>query len=374
MKRKRNLILFFTLGISLEKWNKVGMIEREIAPYNIMADKFNKIYFFTYGDKKDLKYKKLLKDNIEIIYNRYNINKYLYSILMPFLNIRLILSSATLKSNQIIGAWSALISKILKPSNKLILRAGYTPSLLEKGINGKSLKYRFFMLLEFILYNLCDKAIVTSYESLEYVIIKYKININNIVKIPNYIDTDIFRPIKRKKNGRILFIGRITKIKNLKNLIKALEGTHIGLDIIGEGDSDFKSELIALIQKLQVDIRLIGSIHNHTLPWYINKYSIFILPSLREGMPKTLLEAMACGIPCIGTDVPGINEVITEGYNGLLSSSCKSKDLYNTINRLIYNKKLKKKLSNNARYTILNFYSLKRLIGKEIDLHENLYN
>ena len=59
-----NLGLFLTHGMSLRAWDDVGILSREIEPYNILADYFNKIYIFTYGDKKELDYQHHLASNI----------------------------------------------------------------------------------------------------------------------------------------------------------------------------------------------------------------------------------------------------------------------------------------------------------------------
>jgi hypothetical protein len=132
----KNMGLFFTKGMSLAEWDRIGMLEREIAPYNLLADYFEKVFFFTYGGKKELRYKKHLKSNIKIIYNKYNMNNYLYSLLMPFLHEKIIKRCHILKTNQMVGAWTALIAKIINRKAKFVLRTGYTASLLENNMSG----------------------------------------------------------------------------------------------------------------------------------------------------------------------------------------------------------------------------------------------
>jgi len=60
----KTLALFFTAGISLKTWHDIEMIDREVAIYNELSKYFKHIYFFTYGDKEDLKFKSYLADNI----------------------------------------------------------------------------------------------------------------------------------------------------------------------------------------------------------------------------------------------------------------------------------------------------------------------
>lgn len=363
-----NLCLFFTLGLSMKEWDKNGSLRREIALYNKFSSSFKKIYFFTYGGEEELKYKNLLNDNIEIVTNKYNLNKYLYSFLMPFIHLDIILGSMIFKTNQIIGSWSALISKILSPKSFFILRSGYTPSLLEK-VNGNTKKYKIFRLLEKVMYKVCDFSIVTSNESLQYA--RSYIKKENIHLIHNYVDTEIFKPIETKKNGRILFVGRIDKIKNLKNLILSLDRTCIGLDIVGEGNKEYKNYLKNLVNERNIDVRFLGTKNSMELPKIINSYELFILPSIREGMPKVLIEAMACGVPCIGTNVPGIREVIFDNINGILCGTS-SKEIHNAIIKTIDDKSKKCTLGKNAKNTIDMFYSLDIIKDIEISLYNVL--
>jgi glycosyltransferase involved in cell wall biosynthesis len=76
-----------------------------------------------------------------------------------------------------------------------------------------------------------------------------------------------------------------------------------------------------------------GVVPNSELPAVLNRYRWYILPSLHEGMPKTLLEAMACGLVCIGTDVDGINQIIEDGVNGYLAEGTQADALVEVIKR-----------------------------------------
>src|SRR3546814_18364330 len=80
----------------------------------------------------------------------------------------------------------------------------------------------------------------------------------------------------------------------------------------------------------------------------INAGRIFVLPSSYEGHPKTLLEAMACGAAVIGTDVPGIREVIEDGRTGLLCAPTAAA-LRDAIERLLSDEPLRRRLGGHAR-------------------------
>ena len=153
---------------------------------------------------------------------------------------------------------------------------------------------------------------------------------NKITVVPNYIDITKFHPIVSKKYAdRLIFVGRLNKQKNLFGLIDAVSKANVVLDIFGDGELKEKLKLYAI--KNGVTVNFMGIVPNSELPQTLNHYRYFIIPSFYEGMPKALLEAMACGLVCIGTDVLGINEVIDDNINGFLSKGIDAMSIYDSI-------------------------------------------
>jgi glycosyltransferase involved in cell wall biosynthesis len=132
-----------------------------------------------------------------------------------------------------------------------------------------------------------------------------------------------------------------------------------------------KEKLENFAEEKKVAVNFLGTISNSSLPEILNRYEIFILPSLYEGMPKTLLEAMSCGLACIATNVPGSHEVVGNNYSGLLSETS-PESLRKNIQELKNNRELQKKLGENARRFILENFSLSTQINKEINIYEKL--
>ena len=122
--KNKKLALFFTKGISLEIWEKVGNLDREIKLYQKLASYFNEIYFFTYGDKEESKYQKLFPENIKIFSKKWNLSSSFYSLLLPLFYREKIKEVDILKTNQMPGSWSAVIAKWLY-KKKLVVRCGY---------------------------------------------------------------------------------------------------------------------------------------------------------------------------------------------------------------------------------------------------------
>lgn len=368
--KDKGLALFFTAGVSLQTWHNIGMLDREVALYNELSKYFGRIYLFTYGGDGDLEFRSYLADNIAIIPKKYPSNGFLYSFLIPFIH-RLILKEVhILKTNQMWGSWSAILAKLIH-RKKLVVRAGYMLSINFAHRNPKSRKKWTRKWVERIAYKFANGIITTSQTNYEYVEKKYH-PLGIHVLIPNYVETDVFKPMEvSKQKGSICFIGRLSKEKNLFALLEALKGLPYSLSIIGSGEQ--AAQLREFARKNQVKESFLGNIPNHELPNILNQHELFILPSLWEGMPKTLLEAMSCGLPVIGTKIDGIREVIKDGWNGILCNT-DSDSMREAIMSLIENEELKKRLGLNARKTIEERFSLRKLAEEELKLHVKLFS
>jgi len=126
-----------------------------------------------------------------------------------------------------------------------------------------------------------------------------------------------------------------------------------------------------LRKNLPDNVEIIERVANEKLPEEINKSKLFILPSNFEGCPKALLEAMSCQIPVIATNVPGIKEIIKHKENGYL---CKpsAESIGRAIREVLADQELQKKISFNARKTILTEFSLEKLLDKEIKIYDQI--
>ncbi len=368
------LTLFFTRSVSLETWVASGLFMREKLLYekHLKDGVLNKVYWLTYGSNdtqiaKDLKRESLLHKDIEVlsmpsVFKIPLLGSYLYSIILPIIHREEIKRSNILKTNQMDGSWSAVLAKLLykKP---LIVRTGYTLSLFAKRQGGVIFKRAFICLVEKLAYRFANTTIVTSKQDAEYIYERHGVTTKIL---PNYIDTNrFFDKGQSRYENKLVFVGRLNKQKNLFNLIEAVHNTNLSLDIYGEGE--LEEELKKFAIKNGANVHFKGTVANNDLPDVLNKYKYFVLPSLYEGMPKTLLEAMSCGCVCIGTDVCGINEVIEDGTNGYLSTGTSIMDLQKAI-ELALQSKAAALISIKAVKTIYDKYSLYKLAKNEQEL------
>ena len=99
---------------------------------------------------------------------------------------------------------------------------------------------------------------------------------------------------------------------------------------------------------------------------------VVCLPSYREGFPKALMEAAACGKPIVTTDVPGCREVVCDGDNGLLVPVRDSQALSNALLRLIENAELRTQMGKRGREIALAEFSSEHIIGQTLDIYREL--
>lgn len=364
-----NFVLFFTRGNSLKTWDEVGMFDREVALYKRLQEKGYTISFVTYGGPSELHYKDRIP-GINILCNKWHLPTFLYQRLIPYLHGSLLCHADLIKTNQTNGAEVAL-SAAKKWKKPLIARCGFMWSLnIGRKMGNQSSKALHARNIEERVFRAAQKIIVTTPMMAGIIAERIPESIHKICVIPNYVETDRFSPLVNiEKEYDVIFVGRITSEKNIKSLLDAMDSLEIRLALIGEGSlkKSYQKEYSSLGNR----IAWVGRVPNRDLPFYLNKARIFILPSLYEGHPKVLLEAMSCGLPVIGANSPGIREVIEHGENGWLCGT-DSKSIKNAINYLLSNPVLCEKIGENARKFSVEHVSLDKVIEMEMGVYRSV--
>ena len=107
-------------------------------------------------------------------------------------------------------------------------------------------------------------------------------------------------------------------------------------------------------------------------PDLLNALDIFVLPSLSEGLPMSLLEAMACGLPVVATRVGGIPEVVIDGQTGLLVPSQNAQALVQALEVLVQQKTTRMQLGHEGRKRVIDYFSQQRMVHEYQTLYEAL--
>jgi glycosyltransferase involved in cell wall biosynthesis len=148
-----------------------------------------------------------------------------------------------------------------------------------------------------------------------------------IVVIPNAIELSVFTPPRqRSQEGlvRLIFVGRLNAFKNVEMLLevagrlKENDLDNFELQLVGEGERRANLEHLAVEKGLTKQIRFFGWVDRAALVELYRQADLFVTATTWEGMPNTVLEAMACGLPVVGTRASGLTELVREGVNGYL--------------------------------------------------------
>jgi len=359
------LVLFFTRGVSLRTWHMVGMLDREVAVYRRLLTQGFDVSFVTYGGPGDLEFADRL-DGIRILCNDRDLPFGAYEESMLEIHADSLSSARVIKTNQTYGA-DAAQRAAERFSAGLVARCGYMwshnaareyGSDSPKAIQARSTEERVF--------KAADRVVVTTEVMRSDIAQRIPDAAAKTVVIPNYVDTSTFRP---KPGGEelntIVFVGRIAPEKNLAALLEAIEPLPVRLILIGEGK--LRSELQSCYARLGDRVVWERNVPNSALPEYLNRATAFVLPSFYEGHPKSLAEAMACGVPVVGADSTGIREMIRHGETGLLSGTDAS-SIRGALKELIADAPLSQRLGKNARAYIEENYSLDRIAEQETSL------
>ncbi|CAD7780153.1 MAG: D-inositol-3-phosphate glycosyltransferase [Candidatus Methanoperedenaceae archaeon GB50] len=200
--------------------------------------------------------------------------------------------------------------------------------------------------------------------------------------IPNGVDLNRFNPeievgnIREKynlPNGNIvLYVGRFVKYKGVEYLIRAMKYVEHGtLVIAGKGKLERRLKQIVRDEKLK-NVKFLGYVPDEDLPKLYRVSDVYVLPSITRGenFGISALEAMACGIPVIASDLPGVNWLVRD-YCGM---KVKPKDvlgLSEKINELLSNDALRSEIGKNARKNAEE-YNWEDISKKVMDVYEEV--
>ena len=251
------------------------------------------------------------------------------------------------------------------------------------------LKRNFFLLIEIISGKFTDLLFCQSSED---AIIAKKSGImvaDRIIAIGNGVDDSIFnfsKYIDRINENRSILgiplnacvvgiIGRMVKEKGYSELLEASvrlaeKYPNFYLLIVGsklESDHDASIENCIQNAKNKLGTRLISLGYRNDTPMLISIMDIFCLPSYREGMPRTIIEAMMMGKPVVATKIRGSRELLLQEQTGLLVNSKNTVELFIALEKLILNEKLRLNMGINAMEKAKLFYKEEKIIQLQIN-------
>ncbi|GAC1350447.1 MAG: N-acetyl-alpha-D-glucosaminyl L-malate synthase BshA [Ktedonobacteraceae bacterium] len=288
----------------------------------------------------------------------------------------------------VVAVRSALLPGGKQTSNPIIplLRVDKTTRIIHDLADLERFGWPVVRFTRFLLRSKQVMVVILSSRMREYLAVHHFI-LPNIQLIPNGVDTRRFQVIQATCTARVgnysdnrseahlqtvVSVSRLSYEKGIDVLLLAWqlvykEVPQAKLLIVGNGP--LEAQLVDMVEALGIaeSVEFMGM--QDDVAAQLHRSSIAVLPSRHEGMPNAVLEAMACGLPCVATRVSGSEDIIEQGVNGLLVEIEDYRDMAHALLALLRDAALTRKVGYAARATIEERYTLERVT----DLYVKLY-
>lgn len=214
--------------------------------------------------------------------------------------------------------------------------------------------------------NGCDQIIAVSEVVKSALEKEFGLAKSKITVIPNGVELSLYQlAMQDSPEVTVLYFGRLEKEKGLEVLIRAFSDVKknvlgVKLKIVGNGP---------LKIELQKDVEILSRIGYKDIPELLSSVNVFVLPSLRvEGLPMTLVESAAAGLPLIASDIGGNQTVVKDGVNGFLVKSDDVPSLVLAMTKLASNLDLRQRMGLASRKLAEKEFSRDRMIKRYLEL------
>jgi len=229
---------------------------------------------------------------------------------------------------------------------------------------GKERFYRFFLRRAL---DACDRVVLYSRLMLPEIMLYYpKLDVSKVVYIHNAVNVKRFSPegevsqrLMSLKEGRkcVLYVGRVNEKKGVGDLIRAFEivsnrQRDCILAVAGSGDGKYVEGLVKEVSRAGLDDRVyfLGPVPNREMPAFMRAADIIAYATREgEGIPRALLEGMACGKPVVATEVAGIPEAVIDGVTGFVVKPRDIAALADRLSILLVDDSLRREMGLKAR-------------------------
>lgn len=357
------------LGSGLTDLARTGQHDR-LLDYDLRhyAESFGRVTYFSYFDEKLSAFTRdpRLLDRVDVIPNRRRWRARVYALALPILHWRAMRRCGALRVLQFTGVLPALIARAIH-GTPFVVTYGYDYREVAR-LTGSRLKPLLLAWLERVALPRAAAVIVTSPEMRDR--LERHPARPRLAYFPNGADLDQFAPMPRDdrqdREGRVLYAGRLEAEKNVAALIDALATIRAPrVRLIAIGDGSLREALGRRAAEAGVAVDFRGVVPHGEMPRHLGEADCFVLPSLTEGHPKALIEAMACGLPCAASARGGIPAMIEDGVTGLLFDPERPADIARAIARLLTDAPLAARLGSAARREAMARYDARTLLAQE---------
>jgi len=354
------------LGSGLTDLARSGQHER-LIDYDLRAyaEVYDRIFYFSYFDERLEQFTDdpVLRERIRVFPRRGPWSSRAYAVLLPFVYRREFAACQALRVMQFPGIVPALIAHRCF-GVPFVVTYGYHYGEIAR-IAGSRIKPSLYRLLERVALPRAAGVIVTS-PQMEAEVRRWRSG--GVGRFPNGVDVQQFSPtphVSPEPPG-VVYVGRLEPEKNLERLVDAVAALRPrAVRLILVGDGRLRVALERRARESGIGIELRGTVPHSALPAELNAAAVFALPSLSEGHPKALIEAMACGVPCVASARGGIPSLIEDGKTGLLFDPTDVTAIAAALRRLLDDPSYARALGAAARTQALARYDARRLLREE---------
>ena len=198
----------------------------------------------------------------------------------------------------------------------------------------------------------------------------------NVRVIHNGVNVEVFKPLKKnKRDYDIIWVGRYVPGKGvgyLLEIVRELRKDFKDLKVLMIGNGPLKESIEKKAKEMDLmnNIKFLEKISNDELPSYYNNCKLFVLTSLEEGVPRTILEAMACGTPIVCTNLPQLQKLI-DGC-GILVEKKNILGFVDAISTIFQDQRLSEEFAQNGRRKIKENYSWDDTVTQTLSLYKEM--
>lgn len=197
--------------------------------------------------------------------------------------------------------------------------------------------------------------------------------VGRVQTLRNGIDLARFAFRGPRDDGPIVAVARLNPEKDIANLLRAVPQVLVDFpsarfEIAGDGPCRMELEQLATDLQLKEHVKFLGEVRD--IPALLARARLFVLPSQTEGISLTLLEAMACGLPVVTTNVGGNPEVVAAGATGLLVPARDPVALAEAIRSIFADSGLSRQMARAGRQRVESHFDIKTMVRKYEELYE----
>lgn len=237
----------------------------------------------------------------------------------------------------------------------------------------RNILFPIYLYVEKKLVKRCHVLTVVSHSMQREFFMHYNVNSQVVF---NGVDIHRFNVDAKDKDNTILFTGMLRIGKGILDLIEASPKIvkrcpGVVIKVIGKGP--LKKYFIKRLQKHQIEcIQVIEHLPHSELIQHYQKSLLYVLPSYSEGLPTTILEAMACGLPVVATNVGGIPDLIENGINGFLFPPRSPNILADKVCVIMQNQSLREEMGRNGRQKVENQFTWTHVANRFVQIYNDL--